>query len=121
MSTKAQCNVFEENWIRYRDTSKYSIFRALIKTYWKEFSVAMFLNFTQMFIQVAIPVNIGLLVNYMENPEGEDGGLAFGITIIFSYIIINFLNKIIEEQASFRQNLIGVKSYAAMVSIIYKK
>ena len=121
MDTKTQGTAFEANWKKYRDSSEYAVFKALAKTYWKEFTVSMLLNFVHVIIQIGIPINIGLIVSYMESPEGEDGGVVYGSILVASYVIVNLLEKLIDEQSSFLQNLIGLKSHAAMVSIIYKK
>ena len=121
MDTKTQGTMFENNWKKYRDNSEYAVFKALAKTYWREFTLAMLLNFIHAIIQIGTPINIGLIVSYMESPEGEDGGKIYGAILVGSYILFNLLEKLIDEQSSFQQNLIGLKSHAAMVSIIYKK
>ena len=57
----------------------------------------------------------------MEKPRGKDGGIAYGIFLVVLYVFCTISSKLISEQASYRQGLIGTKAYGAMVSTIYSK
>ena len=57
----------------------------------------------------------------MQSPKGEDGGVVFGIQLVSIYILINILTRLADEQANFRQSMLGAKAHSALISIIYRK
>jgi ABC-type bacteriocin/lantibiotic exporter with double-glycine peptidase domain len=57
----------------------------------------------------------------MEAPHGEDGGIGYGIGLVFAYIFASTGANIFNEQANFYQNLLGDKAYAALIALIYNK
>ena len=61
------------------------------------------------------------MISYMEKPRGKDGGIAYGIFLVVLYVFCTISSKLISEQASYKQGLIGTKAYGAIVSTIYSK
>lgn len=109
------------NWNKFKDTSKYAILRALTKTYIGEFLVAFMINFIVVLFEVSIPIFLNKLIQFMQAPKGEDGGIWVGIGYVFGWIIVNMFAKILLIQAEFKQAILADKSYNGLVGLLYSK
>ena len=98
-----------------------AIFKALAATYKAEFFTAFFINFIVVWLQISTPFIITYLIRFMSSPSGEDGGIWLGIGLVSAYIIASWGSKIVDEQAVFLQERLGIKAYSALVVLIYKK
>ena len=109
------------NWNRFKDTSDNAILRAVWSTYWKEFIVAFFYQFIKCWILISKPLIITLILEYIEDPKGEDGGVYYGLGLVLSFVLIGVVENIITEQFNFNQRILGEKAKYALIGIIYDK
>ena len=72
-------------------------------------------------MNISIPFLTAALIQFMQDPVGEDGGIGYGIGIAVAYVLISMGSSLLNEQADFYQNILGSKAYAALVAIIYDK
>ena len=83
-----------------RDENDYTkISKCIARVYRKELCLSLFLNFIHMVFKMCCPILIKLIVDYMQSPIGEDGGIEYGFLLVFTYIIVDILGVILEEQA----------------------
>ncbi|CAI2362993.1 unnamed protein product [Moneuplotes crassus] len=97
------------------------VLKCIVKIYRKEICLSLVFNFIHMFFKMGCPILIKLVVDYMKNPVEDDGGLYYGLALVFGYIAVDVLGFILEEQACFYQMILGVKSRSAILSMIYSK
>ena len=64
---------------------------------------------------------ITLILEYIQDPKGEDGGVFYGVGLVLLYIFIDTFSILLMEQFNFGQLLLGVKATNALVAIIYDK
>jgi len=67
------------------------------------------------------PLLIIQILHFIEAPKDEDGGLAFGLTLIGIFIIIDITQNLFWVQAKLIQSVLGVKCSSGVTSLIYEK
>ena len=98
-----------------------AIFKALAKTYMKEFCWAFGINFIVVLCSISIPFLITLIVDFMQTPSGEDGGIWVGIGLATAYVVVSTGANILNEQAVFWQSVLADQAYGGLVALIYDK
>lgn len=83
------------------------ITKCILALYYKDLILSMFLNFIHMCFKMCCPILIKLIVDFMQAPEGKDGGLLYGLGLVLAYILVDILGICLEEQACFSQMILG--------------
>jgi len=83
--------------------------------------LAFFINFIVVCCSISIPLLVSQIVDFMEKPSGQDGGIWVGIGLISAFVIIGAFSNMLEQSASFIQARMGDKAYAALVTLVYNK
>ena len=119
LDVETQHSRLEENFNKYRHEKGTFIFKALSKTYMREFMAAFFINFLVVWCNISIPILINLIVQFMQNENDEE--IWVGILYIAIFIFASSSSRILEEQANFLQDILGDKAFSSMISLIYNK
>ena len=64
---------------------------------------------------------ITLIIEYIQDPKGDDGGVLYGLGLILLYIFIDIFSALLTENFNFIQLTLGAKAKFALVEIIYDK
>ena len=82
---------------------------------------AVLINFMQVFIDISVPFLLREIINFMRTPKEEPRNLAYGIFLIFLYLVIDLLAKMLSQQGNYMQGILGAKAYTGVVAITYNK
>jgi ATP-binding cassette, subfamily C (CFTR/MRP), member 1 len=121
MESRTQELRLDKNWELYKNSSKLPILKALVQTYKGEFVFSFVVNFLVVLWSISSPILISLIVTYLETPIGEDGGVWLGIAYLSIFIFLGTAGKLLYEQASYRQDILGNKALASLVTKIYNR
>ena len=61
------------------------------------------------------------ILEFISTSENEDGGILFGFSLILLYMLIDFVQYFSWMHASWRQELISLKTKNGVISMIYDK
>ena len=85
----------------------YNIFKTILKAHKYEIQLSLAYNFIHTAFKMLWPILIMLIVNYIQAPQGSDGGLIYGLALVFWYISVDIIGTITEEQAWYLQMIFG--------------
>jgi len=67
------------------------------------------------------PILISLIIEFIEKPKGQDGGLFYALMLVFAYVCVDVIQNLVWQQSSFLQDIIGIKANHGLVCLIYEK
>lgn len=67
------------------------------------------------------PILITLILEFIQKPPGQDGGIWYGLGLVLAYIVVDLCESLSWEQGSFIQTTLGIKANHGVVSLIYEK
>ena len=70
---------------------------------------------------IAQPILITLVLEFIQNPKDKDGGLGYGIMLIWFYVSADLCANLASEQGEFIQMMLGIKSSHGIVWFVYEK
>lgn len=118
LDVQTQEKRLERNWNECKGGKGFTLLKALARTYKGEFTFAFFINFLVVCCEISIPFLISLIVKFMQN---ENESIWLGVGLIVAYILASLLSHILEEQATFLQNILGDKAFSSMIALVYNK
>ena len=83
--------------------------------------IAVLYNFIRWILLIAQPILITLILEFIQNPKGKDGGLLYGLILIVFYILFDISANLTMEQGNFIQMMLGIKSSHGIIWLIYEK
>ena len=110
LKSKENHQRFELAWTQTQSNKQKGYRKILIwilKVYRKDLCLSLIFNFTHMMFKMCTPILIKLIVDFMQEPTENDGGLGYGLWLVLGYILIDILSVLLEEQAWFYQMILG--------------
>ena len=111
----------KNNWNKFKDNSKNALIRAIWSTYWKDFMIAFSIQFARSLILISQTLLITLILDYIQKPKEEDGGIFYGLGLIVIYIVIGLFGTLIAGMFDFIQLVLGENAKYALITLIYDK
>ena len=83
--------------------------------------IAFLFQFIRWLTLISQPLLITLILEHIQNPKWDDGGVLYGLGLALLYILLDIFSALLIEQFNFTQLVLGVKAKYALVWIIYDK
>ena len=83
--------------------------------------IAFVIQFLRWIFLISQPLIVTLILKYIQDPKGEDGGIIYGLGLVLLYISIDVSAFLLIERYVFIQLVLGEKAKYAIIAIIYDK
>ncbi|KAK3095033.1 hypothetical protein FSP39_009377 [Pinctada imbricata] len=98
-----------------------SLYKVLIRTYWKQWIFATFLKVVDDFFALGQPFILKYIINFIENKSPGDTADWRGYTLVILFFAAGIGTTFFYTQAGFQMMRLGLQIKTAVIGLIYRK